>query len=66
MLIKETCLHPGPLQSVMQSVMVDMVVAEVMVDDMVVVEAVVVVENVGGAGEECVPSHTERRNLYSL
>ena len=39
MLIKATRLHPGPLQSVM----VAMVVAEVVIDGMVVVEAVVVV-----------------------
>ena len=42
MLIKATCLHPGPPQSVM----LDMVVAEVVVDGMVVdlAEAGVIVE----------------------
>ena len=42
MLIKATRLHPGPPQSVM----VGMVVAEVVIDGMVVVEAGVVVGNV--------------------
>ena len=52
-LIKATRLHPGvPLQECI-SVIVDMVVAEVVVDDMVVVvvESGVVVENVVAIAE---------------